>query len=172
MTAVGIDVGQGNNTVLNAKSIAGELSGTVSPTANSDGSSLGADADSNSRSVLAATAVGIAAGNGANQITNTGSIDVKTWRRVDLLDITLEVPVQASAGGHGEGHLGGDATVVISAETSVFAAGISAGNGANTIRNEGSIAVDLRATATAVGSTDPGSTGGDEIGRASCRERV
>jgi hypothetical protein len=36
MTAVGIDMGQGNNTVLNAKSIAVELSGTVSTTANSE----------------------------------------------------------------------------------------------------------------------------------------
>ncbi len=161
VSAVGIDVGQGNNIVLNAKSIAVELSGTVSTQASSDGSSLGADATSISHSALTATAVGIAAGDGANRITNTGSIDVKTWRPFEVLGIVIPIPVQTIAGGHGEGHLGGDATVFISAETNVFAAGISAGNGANTIRNEGSIDVDLRAFATASGSTDPGSTGGN-----------
>ncbi|HEX9365491.1 MAG TPA: hypothetical protein VF921_02630, partial [Vicinamibacterales bacterium] len=161
LTAIGIDAGEGNNTVLSTKSIAVELSGSVSTQTSADGSTLGFDGDANgfSQTALSATAVGIAAGDGANQITNTGSIAVKTWRPVDLLDITLEVPLQATAGGHAEGHGFRSATEFANARTTVFAAGISAGNGANAIRNEGSIDVDLRASASANASSDAGGAG-------------
>ncbi|HUL91104.1 MAG TPA: hypothetical protein VLV56_02050 [Burkholderiales bacterium] len=161
ITAIGIDAGQGNSTVLNANSIAVELSGALSTQTSADGSSLGFDGDANgfSKSVLSATAIGITAGDGANQITNTGSIDVKTWRPFEFLGIVLPLPVQAGAGGHAEGHGFRSATEVTGAETSVFAAGISAGNGANAIRNEGSIDVDLRANAIASASSDAGGSG-------------
>ncbi|HEY6234000.1 MAG TPA: hypothetical protein VIW69_02715, partial [Candidatus Elarobacter sp.] len=161
ITTIGIDAGQGNNTVLNANSIAVELSGAVSTQTSADGSTLGFDGDAfgSSQSALSATAVGIAAGDGANQITNTGSIAVKTWKFIDFLGIVLPLPVQATAAGHAEGHGFKHATEFTNAQATVFAAGISAGNGANAIRNEGGIDIDLRASASANATSDAGGAG-------------
>ncbi len=96
--------------------------------------------------MLAATAVGIAAGNGANQITNTGSIRVET---------SLETRSDTFA----IGHTTGDADALSTARTNVFAAGIDVGNGANMIRNEGTINVALSAAAATSTHTDAGTTG-------------
>ncbi|MFM9881887.1 MAG: autotransporter domain-containing protein [Burkholderiales bacterium] len=156
MTAIGIDAGHGNNSVLNTNSIAVESFGTVSTKTSSDGADIfDGDAFSRSDSVLSATAIGVASGDGASHITNTGSIKVKTWREGLLLGMRLELPVRAISDAYADGDgIDGDGTAHSFATTNVFAAGINAGNGGNTIRNDGAINVDLRANATALAVTD------------------
>lgn len=158
LDVLGIDLGEGNNAALNQGSIAVELFGGVIAGTSSDGADI-ADGDAFSRSdtLLTGTAIGIRAGGGNDNVVNTGSVEVKTSRPFSIFNLPSGATSNAWADGDG---IDGDGTAHTFATTSIFTAGIDAGNGNNTVRNDGTITVDVRAFATASSDTDA-DAGGD-----------
>ncbi len=139
----GIDMGAGNNTVLNEN----EITVKVAAEANTDASGAGAriidgDVYSQANSTVAAGAYGIRAEDGVNRITNQGLIDVRTT----LENISPFAYSNASADGNG---IDGDGTALSVAIVDTYAAGIKTGDGDNYIANNRDIMVQSIAHATA-----------------------
>jgi uncharacterized protein YhjY with autotransporter beta-barrel domain len=131
----GIDMGAGNNTVLNEHNIYVN----VAAEANTDASGAGADiADgdvySEANSTVNARAAGIMAGDGDNLITNKGLLDVRTT----LTNMSPLAYSSASADGNG---IDGDGSALSVAIVNTHAAGIQTGNGDNYIVNDNDITV-------------------------------
>jgi uncharacterized protein with beta-barrel porin domain len=138
--AYGIEVGNGDNTIVNA----GEIFATASPNARAkvfaDGDNFG-DAIGTARATANATAVGLTAGDGANTIRNHGSITVladptaRAETTVTGGDICITVLFWTWCGGGGDGIGTSEATL------NAQAFGILAGDGNNSILNDGTITV-------------------------------
>jgi hypothetical protein len=138
--AYGIEVGSGDNTIVNA----GEIFATASPNARAkvfaDGDNFG-DAIGTARATAHATAVGLTAGDGANTIRNHGSITVladptaRAETTVTGGDICITVLFWTWCGGGGDGIGTSEATL------NAQAFGILAGDGNNSILNDGTITV-------------------------------
>ena len=136
--ADGIVVGDGSSLIINTGTISVRSTPYSTASTDADGVSLGY-ADGYVRSETAARAAGIRAGNGDQRIYNqTGAhltVNAST---------TSELTISTDAGST-DGGSGGVGTLV----TSAYAVGISAGNGANLVVNDGRM--DVSASAGAFG---------------------
>jgi hypothetical protein len=139
--AVGIHVGSGANVVLNTAAITVTSDPEAKTTVFADGD-LAGDATGTATSTARARSVGIEAGNGANEIVNTGGIFVTAAPTAQARSevtggegVCINYLFGKWCGGGGDG---------IGTSTAVFesrAVGIQVGEGANRIVNAGTIEV-------------------------------
>lgn len=140
----GIFAGAGADTIENegtvtvdTRSLFGLPTVGGSATASADGDGVDGDGHAIATTTTSVGATGIDAGAGVNVITNRGTIG-------------LFLATGASTSAHADGDsVGGDATADSTATTHATAIGIRGGNDGNAIENDGSIQVDLRASASA-----------------------
>ncbi|MDH5368416.1 MAG: hypothetical protein OEW99_00205 [Gammaproteobacteria bacterium] len=147
--AIGIEVGDGNNMIANHGNINVIASPKVLNAFTKAVSGFGVSIDSYAHSLGSANnahAIGISAGNGNNNIWNTGNLNIAT---------TPSVYASSTAKGVG---IDGDATAIAIAEANnALAVGIQTGNGKNTILNDGEIIVTAAPTADAIAEATAGS---------------
>jgi len=154
LAAAGIDAGDGDNTIMNRANltVTTATTGNASSDTFADGSgfSFGADgtAISYTATEIEARAAGIRAGNGANQVLNTGAIAVN-------MENTVGRAYTDPNGGDTSGDGNGDIDVVVSA----WGRGIELGDGNTVVINEGTIAVNVSAVAR--GESDADGTASD-----------
>jgi outer membrane autotransporter protein len=144
LSATGISVGDGNNTISNQ----GRLDIQVTPTGIASGSADGdfvGSAFSTLNATVHARATGIQAGDGSNSITNESDI------------IVLANPTATSTSTVSPG-LFARATINEHATAVANGVGIQAGNGGNSIINSGLVDVQANASATASTGTSTVST--------------
>lgn len=154
LDATGIDAGDGDNVIMNRADLAVTASTTTDAVSNTfasgSGFSFGVNGTANTYTAteIDATAAGIRAGNGANQVLNTGAISVH-------LEDTVARAYTDPNGGATSGSGNGDIDVIVSG----LGRGIEVGDGNAVIVSEGTI--DVSASAVARGASDADGTASD-----------
>jgi len=152
--ALGATLGEGLNQFSNTNQIAVLSVAYANAKANGDGAGVwNGDASSRTSSVVTNRAVGIAAGDGTNSISNSGIISVIT-RKADG-DAAMAV---ATSNADGDG-LDGDGWAKAVASVDASSTGVQVGNGLFDIWNSGSLTVIAEPTASASVSVDGDNTG-------------
>lgn len=149
--AVGVEAGDGYNTITNLGTIESEAKATITATAVSR--SLTMTARSNAVAAARVEAAGITSGSGNDLISNgeNAAIRVKAEARATALG--------TPRGGESDHTDVGTGTAGLSwFPVSATASGIAAGGGDNTIDNLGLIDVEARTVATAKGESDTDNT--------------
>lgn len=155
VTLNGITGGDGDNTIVNGGGISVLAAPAVLAESSSDGD--GFDGDGNGVSVAdvgaenaPVSAIGISVGNGANhiEIEKEGTLNV-TAAPAGTATTTVD------------GDWGGDAVGTTTSNVFATAAGIKAGNGANTIINSGDLLITASASSTAETTATGGAFGSD-----------
>ena len=144
LSATGISVGDGNNTISNQGKLDIQATPTGIASGNADGDFVGS-AFSTLNATVHARATGIQAGDGSNLITNESDI------------IVLANPTATSTSTVSPG-LFARATINEHATAVANGVGIQAGNGGNSIINSGLVDVQANASATASTGTSTVST--------------
>ncbi len=160
--AIGIDSGAGDDTIINSDVIAVRIENKTAATNNSNAGFLFGDAGADTSAAASLTATGIAAGDGDDQVLNTGSIDVT------VNDTTGPLTVNATSNSNGgDFTIDGDARSTSSADLLSALTGIDGGAGDNTIVNEGEITVTNKPTVAALSKADGDGLDGDGWGTTS-----
>lgn len=155
LSAAGIDADDGDNTILNRADLTVTAATTADASSNThaDGSDFsfgfGGNANSFTATEIEATAAGIRARNGANQVLNTGAIGVH-------LENTIARAYTDPNGGSTSGDGNGDIQVLVSGR----GRGIELGDGNAVVINQGSI--DVNASPVARGESDADGTAQDD----------
>ncbi len=130
-TAVGMDAGNGVNTVLNASGAHLTVDATASASAQNGTKTFGGTAQADANSTATSTAKGITGGTGGDVITNNGDMDI------DAYAFAKAVTNAALFAGHAIAN----STTGMTAR----ATGIDAGDGENQVVNDGSVTTEATA---------------------------
>jgi uncharacterized protein YhjY with autotransporter beta-barrel domain len=122
-TSIGMEGGQDTDTIRNDGTIT--LAATSTTDASSTTVQLLGYGDQNAKGVSNATVKGIDGGDGVNTLINVGTITGTATANANASSYNIQ--------------LGGGATATAGTEANATAIGIAAGNGMDTIRNEGTI---------------------------------
>ncbi len=148
-SGLGVDLGHGQNMLLNEGLIDLNVAGTARAEAASDGDLLlgfigSSDANAiSTASVKLSEVIGILAGHGDDTIINEGE-----------LTVTARPSATARSNADGDG-LGGEGTAIATARANnARAAGLRIGNGDNRLRNNGTITVRAEPSANADADSD------------------
>ncbi|HVN97547.1 MAG TPA: hypothetical protein VMT62_14050, partial [Syntrophorhabdaceae bacterium] len=126
--AVGMDGGDGINTILNGSGAHLTVSATASPSADNGSETFGGTAEADANSTATATAKGIIGGAARDVITNDGNLDIDAYANAKAI-------TNAAL-------FAGRATAYSTTAMTALAVGIDAGEGQNTVTNNKSISVD------------------------------
>jgi uncharacterized protein with beta-barrel porin domain len=154
LAATGIDAGDGDNLITNRAALAVTTATTADAVSNTfasgSGFSFGVNGTANTYTAteIDATAAGIRAGNGANQVLNTGAISVH-------LEDTVARAYTDPNGGATSGSGNGDIDVIVSGT----GRGIEVGDGNALVVSQGT--VDVNASPVARGASDADGTASD-----------
>ena len=154
-TATGVDAGAGENTLVNAGSILADASPGGNVTNNSNAGFLFGSAGAVSQLNLTANSRGVRFGDQTNAILNN-----------DLIDVTAQSSGLAKATANGADIINGDTVATATATVNASAIGISGGDGANPIVNQGVIKVIANPAISADTSANGNGADGDGTAKA------